>query len=243
VRYEWFVHETDIWTLLRKSVEDKAKIGGGSLTGTDGEALQVARAKLQEAMSVWMEARSVYMPLVPAVLDVSEQPEQDKLCLPSSLDHSSRVRLNLQDLAAIELRLRCGQANDALLGLRMALRRRSLLINVKHSVKGGSSQRIQTRSEARIAQATKSIKAHVATYTCTRQAMEQLGGPMTDYPGITNEDLSHKNIVNNLELGKGRKRLGWLWKGKFGGTTEEWGIEGGLVLDSWCCITDIAHSW
>jgi hypothetical protein len=158
-------------------------------------------------------------------------PEYEPLLLPSSFDANKRQKLDLVAAGVVELRLREGQANDIILALRQAIRRHGLLVFAKKSKKGGiTGSHMVTRVKSKINRASALTKRHAARYEHVRAAMVSLGMDDLDgkYRPIHKDDLKIHNPLNHLRLGKGKERIGWLWKFSAGDGQQEgeWEEEG-----------------
>lgn len=116
--------------------------------------------------------------------------------------------------AAHEIRLRQGQANDALADLRMALGYKSLVF--RKDVRGASSQKEKTRSWDKASAAQQRVTVAVAIYRCARNALEVLKAGTTildKYKVIVEQDLKiSPDIVEENRIGQRSDTLAWFWR-------------------------------
>lgn len=100
------------------------------------------------------------------------QPESVALHLPSMIGHAKLASLKKQTLGEQELRLREGQANDALHRLRMAIGLSSVIMVTK--IRPAKSQRLKTRAWSEAHNVRKTIVEQARVYTLARNAMKRL---------------------------------------------------------------------
>ncbi|KAI5997503.1 hypothetical protein EDD15DRAFT_2162788 [Pisolithus albus] len=97
----------------------------------------------------------------------------DPLPLPSALGIAGGIPAELKHLAEIELKLRIGQANDALHGLRLALVDKAVIF--RSAVRPARNYSMKTRAWAMIHMAEKSVARQAKIYQMCRRAMVALG--------------------------------------------------------------------
>ena len=117
-------------------------------------------------------------------------PESWPLLLPSTLGWKLCQQLGLQSLISMELRLREGQANDALHGLKIALCEKAVLYRAE--VRHANSQVKKTRAWANVNAVEGIVRAHSKIYRRSRQAMIRLGAQedlLKKYQVLKREEL------------------------------------------------------
>jgi len=129
--------------------------------------------------------------------------------LPSSIPIVERS----PQLSAIELRLREGQANDALKAIRMALSQKLVLRRDKRlNIRG---QRENNRASANIGRVDTQISRLADQYRRAYSAMKALGMPANHrvYQPLKNEDLNYSNVFDvDRPLGRGYQApVSWIW--------------------------------
>jgi hypothetical protein len=95
------------------------------------------------------------------------------LPLPSTFDVVQLTSLGLDSLAAKELKLREGQANDELQGVRMALGEKSFLF--RKDVRLAQSKLKKGRAWSKVHKISRRVQAHRQVYHAARAAMISLG--------------------------------------------------------------------
>ena len=142
-----------------------------------------------------------------------QEPEALLLLLPSTIGIEQCKTWRLDDLAALELRLRQGQANDALHGLRMALSEKAVLFRAQ--VRHAKSQVKKTRAWANINAADKTVQQHFKSYSRSRQAMVRLGASdsiLQRYRPLRKNDLkASTQLIDPTVPGQRNKSLPWFW--------------------------------
>ena len=131
------------------------------------------------------------------------------LCLPSDFTKARRDELRIAHLEDIEIRLREGEAQDALRDLRMTVRNINTLTFQKQvEVRG---QDANTRSNEVINRFKTKRYLLVMKYNAARTAMIALGctniGDDDDFPALSEADATMKHSEKPYQLGDG-KRLG-----------------------------------
>ncbi|KAJ6481348.1 hypothetical protein DFH09DRAFT_950853, partial [Mycena vulgaris] len=153
--------------------------------------------------------------------------ELDKLFLPSDFTSAERAELGLEALGAEELKLRHGQANDALCSLREHIQHSQALRqhkNARNNAVWGQAK--NTRAVKKIRDIQTRIKKYVKKYRHTRNAMIAIGcdpqDPKFGFPELKDEDLYTKRVDEPHNVGDGAKTEGWIWRqGYYGNLTDE----------------------
>lgn len=152
---------------------------------------------------------------LPVIVDVTN-PEQQSIPLPSSYD-KERWTSSLRRLAKCELKLREGQANDALHLLRVAIAHKSFIFRTrirKNAPNTNFAKRLRSYGDARAVQM--SIDSAAKVYSTARKAMITLGADdelLDRYQLLTRDDLHASTAVaNSNEAGQGKKKLSWIWR-------------------------------
>ncbi|KAK7681433.1 hypothetical protein QCA50_015525 [Cerrena zonata] len=135
--------------------------------------------------------------------------------LPSSFGKVA-CKTRLQSLAAIELDLRIGQANDALRFLRIAIGQKSFNFRTKFRVGSGNSgykNRLRNYAENHTLQMTIDQAAQV--YLSSRRAMETLGASqeiLSKFKILTKAHISSSTaVVDPNARGERNNGLSWIW--------------------------------
>ncbi|KIO07966.1 hypothetical protein M404DRAFT_115357, partial [Pisolithus tinctorius Marx 270] len=121
----------------------------------------------------------------------SDDGPQDKLPLPSTLGIDACRARGLQNLAEMELKLRTGQANDALHGLRLTLADKAAVF--RGVVRTAKSYSTKTRAWDMICTINVSVKKQATIYNRCRDAMVALGAGadiLGRYQELHKEDLA-----------------------------------------------------
>ncbi|THU96110.1 hypothetical protein K435DRAFT_665135, partial [Dendrothele bispora CBS 962.96] len=186
---------------------------------TPTETLEASRQQhsLRVAIDKWRVEQQQHCPsLMDLVVDQDfVNPESEKLYLPSDLTEEQRDVHGLQRLVDVEMRLRKGEANDAIHCLRSALRDQKTVVVAKNKPQNfdvGTQRNI--RSLQIIQQSQDKVTKHKLKYITCRKAMIELGLPEGDsmYPKLRDEDLQNKNMLDFIELGEGSREDSWLWR-------------------------------
>jgi len=149
----------------------------------------------------------------------------ERLFLPSDFKVDTHYQYGIERLTVEEMKLREGQAHDALRDLRAAIKYgRTLNQHRKDHV---HKQGAVTRAKAIIfdAHAKKSFQAD--KYRAARVAMVALGRTDNTFPELNDEDMYTKDTMAPHALGDGSKTEGWIWNvgplGKMSDTEyEDW---------------------
>ena len=143
-------------------------------------------------------------------------PETISLPLPSSFP-LSHIREVLRQLALCELRLREGQANDALHHLRIAIAHKSFIYRTRirnNAPTTGFVRRLRSYGEMHTLQLTIDTAAKV--YNTARKAMIKLGANATllgKYKQLSAADLvASTAVMDPNSRGQTRLQLSWIWQ-------------------------------
>ncbi|KAH9912329.1 uncharacterized protein B0H18DRAFT_828051, partial [Fomitopsis serialis] len=157
--------------------------------------------------------------------------EHTKLGLPSNFTRNALTANGLQRLAAHELTLRRGQANDALQQLRILIGKKSFEFQttIRHGRKDGNKKR--TRSFTKLGKLDRAVQLQAAIYRRARAAMQVLGLSAEDqakYQQLTPDDLKTVTaIAEPNKAGQRHKSPSWIWNVNVGGdirSNDELGI-------------------
>jgi len=137
-------------------------------------------------------------------------PEDQELLFPSSLNADRQ----LPQLAAIEMELRMGQANEALKALRNQLAQRLVMHReIGRNVRG---QPNMTRAHGAMSRINAQITESARGYRNARTAMQHLGiaEDNQSYPPLLDSDISTTNAFDNpRSLGRGEATpISWIWR-------------------------------
>ncbi|KII83090.1 hypothetical protein PLICRDRAFT_119855, partial [Plicaturopsis crispa FD-325 SS-3] len=144
----------------------------------------------------------------------ASRPEDIVLMLPSSFTREALVDMDLTDLAKCEIKLRQGQANDALHALRMTLGHKSVLFRtkVRHDA---DSQRKKGRAWAKVFAAETTIRHHARVYGRCREALQRLearDSVLKRYQELKRHHLKvTTEIADPNPRGSRNDSLTWLW--------------------------------
>ncbi|KLO08462.1 hypothetical protein SCHPADRAFT_835294, partial [Schizopora paradoxa] len=142
------------------------------------------------------------------------RPENAKLKLPSYVISSvSKPTPEMKKLAQHELKLREGQANDALRDLRVKLGYKALLFRDQvRKVKGYDNR---TRAWDDVNKSQKKVDEYVAIYRMARTCMIQLGASkelLEVYKEMKEEDLDiPADLYNPNRTGQRNDKMSWFW--------------------------------
>lgn len=144
---------------------------------------------------------------------VDQRPEETSLPLPSNLGLEKCKSLGAEGLVSLELKLRAGQANDALHELRLALADKAVLFrtDVRHS----KSQAMSTRAWSKVHAVEAIVARHSEIYRACRSAMIALGAGadlMARYQLLRDKDLKVSSAVATPNARDHRNSsLAWFW--------------------------------
>ncbi|KAF8662785.1 hypothetical protein AX14_007008 [Amanita brunnescens Koide BX004] len=138
-------------------------------------------------------------------------PEADVLFLPSALNDHMHHSLGLQALVDTELRLRKGQAFDALDKLRMSIHIWNLHFEFKKLEVHGQQQ--NTRAQQLLKSLRNNIVTAADTYHHARNALLHLGISENDaaFHPLLDTELYMKNTGKLAKLGDNKKEDPWFW--------------------------------
>lgn len=148
-------------------------------------------------------------------LDPALPVEKQRISLPSSFG-SETCAQELKSLAALELELRIGQANDTLGYLRLAIGQKSFLYRTKiRHASGNSGFRKMTRNYMDVHAIKVSIGQAARVYHTCRNAMETLGAPaamLAQYQVLKPSDVTASTAVMDPNArGQRNNALSWIW--------------------------------
>ncbi|KAF9024287.1 hypothetical protein BDZ89DRAFT_954844 [Hymenopellis radicata] len=209
-------------------------------TETELGVVRRSRAALLGDIRRWRKEQIQLVPMLSKLASSEDGNENDqilveteKLYLPSDFSPAERSQLGLVTLAEVELKLREGEANDAVVFLCEAITHVMMFRSVKEKHARGVSQ--NTRAAKFIRGVNDRRNAYADQYRRARKAVLALKAinESSDYPILTQEDMYAKNAVNARELGDGSKTDGWIWRyGNLKGLNQEQRKE--FVRESTC---------
>lgn len=173
------------------------------------------RKSLTRDIRKWREQYLKVAPEVETVLenrDELPEAEDDTLHLPSDFSQKERKDLGLIELGVIELKLREGEANEAVIGVCNALTHENLLAGFQKRNARGVRQ--NTRSHKIINHIKEKRHEHAAVYRhCRSKVLSLSNSPqgLDGYPVLLNEDMYQKNAAESRVLGDGKKTDSWIW--------------------------------
>lgn len=139
--------------------------------------------------------------------------EKMAICLPSSFGSNTLKLPFMQTFLKQEIKLREGQANDALQGLRLALCRKSVLFQT--DLWHQNTKKGKTRSWQEIHQVNRTAQHFVKIYNRARAWLLHLSAPaetMNQFQPLEKEHLNIKSTVINPTLrGTRDSSLAWFW--------------------------------
>jgi hypothetical protein len=139
--------------------------------------------------------------------------ELQKIPLPSNIGLSQCSHMGAEDLIAVEIELRQGQANDALERLRVHLSHKAILF--RSVVRTAKSQSKSTRAWSQVTSVGNAIKTNAAIYNNARQKMISLGIDSTmhrKYQPLLRDDLKvSAAIADPNARGQRNHVLAWFW--------------------------------
>ena len=146
--------------------------------------------------------------------EVTVHPESQMVSLPSSLVPGEIQRLGLTTIAGQEEKLRCGQVNDALEGLRLALRAKSLLLRTH--VQNVQSQRTTQRAWKDVNKEDAEARHHKQSYDSVRHALRRLQVDqeyLNNLQEITEDDMKMSgDVTEENRVGQCSSTLAWFWR-------------------------------
>jgi hypothetical protein len=143
--------------------------------------------------------------------DKSPRPETYQLTMPSSMERTTES--NFLEAARLEVRLRAGQCNDSLQGVRLALGKKAFLFRAQIRPKGPKTGK--TKSWDGIHAADQSLRLHAQTYRSAREAMVALRGSaelLARYQVLKTEHLkTSTTLLDPAISGWKHAELPWFW--------------------------------
>lgn len=140
-------------------------------------------------------------------------PEERQIMLPSVLGHLKCVELGHIKLAQKELKLREGQANDALHSIRMVIGEKSF--RFRKQLRNATSKTQKTRSWDFIHNANYKLTQHRLIYSQARRAMIALNAPpemLEKYQVLKPEDVRTSTAIQDPNaMGQRNNSLPWIW--------------------------------
>jgi hypothetical protein len=144
--------------------------------------------------------------------EMEAQPAEDmRLLMPSALGAAYCHRKGQSSLLDQEIKLREGQANDALEELRLALVEKSLIYRTE--VRAAKNHKMVTRAWSGVHRAEATIQKHVRTYRQAHQALKNLDANTPQFRPIRKEELKMSgDIIEENRFGQKKDILAWFWK-------------------------------
>jgi hypothetical protein len=153
-------------------------------------------------------------------------PELATLALPSTLGREACESIGYGSLAEKEKKLRMGQANDALQGIRVALSSKAILFR---GLREATSKTKRNRSWDQIKSTAGSARHHVRVYLHARKALLRLGAStdeMAKYQPLTREQLKITAArIDPTLRGTRNSSLAWFWTMDVQGDCETEGMD------------------
>lgn len=215
--------------------------------GDEGDSLGRARTRLYDEFTKW---QAILLSRYPALRDqVScidpDAPEEVPLPLPSFFNQHTRLSLGIDKLARAEATLRRGQAHDALVKLRMAIRTYTSHVDFKHDHVRG--QRAITRAENLIQTLEQEKKRAAELYRRAYSALLRLGLALDDrsLQPLLDGQLFMKDTTKPAKLGDNRREDPWFWQVErlcsSGIEDQAWAVESRFLsaLESVLMLTEI----
>lgn len=205
-------------TIRAKAIEAKEH-GSEALT----KELRTRRAKLETRLTKWRRSQKSIMPLIGDFVTAQKcvDLESEVLYLPSDFNATQRRDLNLTRLEVHEVKLREGEAYDALRALRLVMKMLSAMRDRKKVQDRG--QEANTRSAGQIREGQGRRDIQMANYNAARDALialcaVQADDPQSDFPRLELRDTYRKSTQAKRSVGDSRVIDGSLF-GRFGGTS------------------------
>jgi hypothetical protein len=143
--------------------------------------------------------------------DQSPRPETYQITMPSSMER--RTETNFLEATRLEVRLREGQCNDSLQGVRLALGTKAFLFRAQIRPKGPKTGK--TKSWDGIHSADQSLRIHAQTYRSAREAIIDLHGSaelLGRYQVLKSEHLkTSTTLLDPAISGWKHAELPWFW--------------------------------
>ena len=122
-----------------------------------------------------------------------EDPERVPICLPSHFGRETICERSMRTFVQVELKLREGQANDALQGLHLSLSRKSVLYHT--SLRHQKSKKGKTHSWQEIYEVVATARHFAKVYTRARDRMVRLSAPSTVMKCYQVLEKEHLNVT------------------------------------------------
>ncbi|KAJ7119391.1 hypothetical protein C8R46DRAFT_1169932 [Mycena filopes] len=180
------------------------------------------RTSLLKRIHKFRRIQRVYMPSVRALLSDSEKqmfdgngeqaPEATRLFMPSEIaDPRLRGRACAIGLPGVEARMRMGEAEDALEGVRVGLRTRTM--TNRYKLRNYTGQGMMTRGQGILRQINIKIYSAKLRYRYARAALLVLQGhgDWEENLKLLNDDDGGIARASGVATGEGRHTLSWIW--------------------------------
>lgn len=158
----------------------------------------------EEEVSSWENPRPLAEP---------GTPEKSSILLPSMIGLAGCRTMGYTELVEQELKLRIGQANDSLQGVRMALSRKAVVF--REGIRNATSKVRRGRSWDEILILDGNARHHARVYSRARSCMLELGAtPATikKYRVLSRNDLKIRtNVIDPNARGERNSSLPWFW--------------------------------
>jgi hypothetical protein len=138
------------------------------------------------------------------------QPENIPLDLPSALGQDACARRGIKAFMEQEIKLRTGQANDALAQIRSGLQYKSFLWREKFRHAENADTR--TRSMTQITSVDQLVQQHVKAYTLAFKALTNLGSANGFQPIQKGDLIMNANILKENHYNMSNETLPWIWR-------------------------------
>lgn len=173
--------------------------------------IETERLKLRAEIGVWRDDQALYMPDVLQHASEAQNPEEERLFLPSGVRRGLRKAAWFDALSTFERELRKGQADDALSNLRLALKYKDSLLKGRRRVAYGNKN--STRAAVLLRRVEDLVQHRANTYRRARDAMIALGLSTNDtsFPVLDPTDVVLKVVYGGKELGSGVYTGSWIW--------------------------------
>jgi hypothetical protein len=178
--------------------------------------IQKARQRLRLDIKKWCLHQQDIMPRVMDL--VADLPyshvELETLFLPSDINMAQCTTYEISTLATEEIRLREGEAHDALESVRQAVKFVTCLRADKQ--KHAKGQTMNLRAGDLVRDAEDKLSKCVAKYTAARHAMIALGcseeSMAVSFPQMNPRDLTMKDVSEKRKVGDSAITESWIWR-------------------------------
>lgn len=177
------------------------------------------RKKLRGRISSWRviqqellgNALSIFQSDSGLDLTNSDEPEREKLYLPSDLTRAQLDEHNLTALSIVELTLRQGRMYDAIRAIQFARKAVDALNRDKNRNAWSQSQKIQASTKAEVPE--RIINSEIANYSACRAALITLGGSsyVEALPVLTVQDAYRKSTHLRRQPGDSKVNNGRIY--------------------------------